>query len=460
VGVLAIAIQTVRGSLRSHVYHVLLALIALAVFGLPLTVSGDGTAVGQLQVALTYSLGAVTALVSTAALWLSCATLAREIEGYQIHLVVTKPVRRFTILAGKFLGVFAVNALVFAVGAAVIYGLVLWRLGHGDFSPKELQRVRNEVLVGRRLYMPEQPDFKTLVDQEYERRKREGKVPPDAIPTYTKELILSELKARLSEVRYGETRVWVYRGVRKPRSPDTPLYLRYRMYIGSTESLVSQRETDGVWSIRDPNDPRPNAFVGLPRRVMTGRFHEFRFPARFIDDDGTVVVAYTNRDPQKSPVNMQLADGPQLLLAETGFFSNYFRAGVLVFLQLAFLTLLGTVVGALFSTPVAVFVAVAYLLIGFVVKAAVRAPLRSELGEYEYKNVAERLTHYLAIGVNHVVVSVDEFDASSYLARGRLVPWRRVALAFGGLVVLRGGILCLIGTWIFDRRELGTVIRR
>ena len=62
----AIAFQTLRASIRSRVFHVLFGMILLAVFVLPLTVAGDGTAVGLLQVSLTYSLGAVTLLISTA----------------------------------------------------------------------------------------------------------------------------------------------------------------------------------------------------------------------------------------------------------------------------------------------------------------------------------------------------------------------------------------------------------
>ena len=71
----AIVKQTVRSAVRSHVFHVLGVLILLAVFLLPVTVSGDGTAAGQLQIAITYSLGVVVALISTTTLWLSCALL-------------------------------------------------------------------------------------------------------------------------------------------------------------------------------------------------------------------------------------------------------------------------------------------------------------------------------------------------------------------------------------------------
>ena len=50
---LAIVMQTMRSAIRSKVFHVLSVLILLAVFLLPLTVSGDGTAVSLVQISIT-----------------------------------------------------------------------------------------------------------------------------------------------------------------------------------------------------------------------------------------------------------------------------------------------------------------------------------------------------------------------------------------------------------------------
>ncbi|NOY81013.1 MAG: ABC transporter permease [Kiritimatiellaeota bacterium] len=455
----AIAIQTIRASLRSRVFHVLLTLILLAVFVLPITVAGDGTAVGQVQISLTYSLGVVTALISIATLWLSCASLSREIEGYELHLVLTKPVNRFTVLAGKWLGVLAMNGFLFLLAAAIVFSLVLWRIRQGDFSKQEMSRLKNEVLVGRRVYLPEQPDYLSLARKEFERRKQAKKLPEAYSPDVVIAEIMRQIKARASEVPAQYTRRWRFTGVKSPGA-DKPVYLRYRMYIGTSMSLSEQRETQGVWAVRDPKAPQPDSYAGLPQKVMTGRFHEFPFPGRFVAEDGTVIVTYTNQDLQKSSVMFQMADGPELLIAATGFLANYSRSVFLVILQLAFLAVLGCVVGSLFSTPVAVFVAASYLVIGMTVQSAVQAPFANDLGKYEYHNVAERLAHYLAIGVSKVVVSAGDFDASSIVSRGRLVTGRRILAAIFGLIILRTVPLGALGFWFFSKRELGTVIRR
>lgn len=456
---LAIAQQTVRSSLRSHVFHVLLGLILLAVFLLPVTVAGDGTAMGQLQISLTYSLGVVTVLVSMATLWLSCAVLSREIEGYQMHMVTTKPAPRWLVWLGKWLGVFTMHAFLFLVAAGIILVLVRWRVENGNFPEAELEQLRNEVLVGRQVYEPEQPNFARLMNDEYDTRLKGGTLDPAHDRQAVLTEILRQIKARSTEVGHELTRGWRFSKVRVA-GPEAPVFLRYRMYVGSAMSSGDQRFTDGMWGVLDPTAQEAGTFAVLPQRAMGGAFHEMVFPGAMVDSEGAVVAAYTNQDAEKSAVVFQIADGPTLMVARTGFVSNYFRSAFLVVLELAFLTALGCTVGALFSTPVAIFAALSYLVIGLSVHAALAAPLPNELGGYEYKNVAERLAHYLAIGVSKVVVTVDDFDATSDLAKGRLIEGLRMAKAMCGLILLRSAPLALLGIYLFSKRELGTVIRR
>ncbi len=456
----AIVVQTVRSSVRSRVFHVLFALILLAVFLLPLTVSGDGTARGQLQISLTYSLGVVVALISTCTLWLSCGVLAREIESYSIHMVVTKPVPRWKVWLGKWLGVFLMESLTLLVSAAIILALVRFRVARGDFSTEEMARLNAEVLVGRRVFEPDIPDFTQLARQEYENRLKAGTLDARHNPQFVMEEMLRQVKAKSTEVPPNTTRFWRFSHVRVA-DPEERMSLRYRFYVGST-SRSSQRMTQGLWVVRDPTSKEKAGFAAAPVQTMGGNFNELQLRGSAVDlDDNTVIIGYSNEGPQgDTSLIFQHGDGPMLLVRVTGFLSNYIRSMVLAVFQLAFLAALGCTVGAAFSTPVAVFVAVSYLVIGMFVQAAVKAPLTNEFGEYQYKNVGERVLHYIALTVRKVIVSVDDFDATSDLAGGRLVEWARVGTALLGLVVLRGGIMAALGMWILTRREVGLEIRR
>ena len=471
---LAIVKQTVRSSVRSKVFHVLFVLILLAVVLLPITVAGDGTARGQLQISLTYSLGVVAALVSTATLWLGCSILSREIESYNLHLVMTKPSPPWLVWLGKWLGVFLMHSVVFAVAALIILGLVLWRINRSDFGEEELRRVRNEVLVGRRGHFPILPDFRALTKQDYKRRLEAGLLEPDHNRETVVSEILRQIKAKSTEVPADRTRMFQYENVRIPDSAES-MYLRYRYYLGGT-TRSQQKLTRSVWGIRDPTgpgsvaEPQMSRFFPLQEQAKSGTFRELEIPTSvrveggeptpMVGNDGRFLISYWNQNEQGESVMFQVADGPTLMVRVTGFLPNYFRSLVLGLFQLAFLAALGCAVGAAFSTPVAAFVAIAYLVIGMIVQGAVGAPVQDELGDYQYDSKADKVLHHIAMAVSQVVVSVDDFDASSDLARGRLIEYGRMAGAFAALIATRGALLAALGMWVLTRRELGTVIRK
>ena len=464
----AIMIQTMRSAIRSRVFHVLFLFILLAVFVLPLVVAGDGTAKGQVQITLTYSLGVVVALISTTTLWLACSQLPREIEDYTMHMVTTKPCPRWVIWLGKWLGVFLMNGAILVVSALVIFVLANWGLSRHRFGAKELERVRAEVLFGRRGFEPATPDFLAEAREEYAKRKAAGSLEEGHNPEAVQAEILRQKRAESTEIPPGDPpKMWRFENVRVPAGTDK-LFLRYRHYAGST-SQSSQRLLRGGWIVADPQGRGGDKFREISQQVLTGSFHELELPPDVIAEDGVVQLGYVNPPPEFQSgteedrgvsVVFQIADGPVLMAKVSGFPANYARAMVLALFQLAFLAALGCTVGAAFSTPVAAFVAIAYLIIGLSVRAAIDAPLKDDLGRYQYKGVLDRGAHYLARWVGLVVVSVDDFEATGDLARGRLIEYARLGRTFGVLVALRSGLIALLGIWVLHRRELGAVIRR
>ena len=57
-------------------------------------------------------------------MWAGCAAVSLEIQERQIHLIVTKPVRRAQIWLGKWLGLLILNAALIAFSGAVVYFLL------------------------------------------------------------------------------------------------------------------------------------------------------------------------------------------------------------------------------------------------------------------------------------------------------------------------------------------------
>ncbi|MDO8349250.1 MAG: hypothetical protein Q7T30_03365, partial [Planctomycetota bacterium] len=123
----AVARLTVGAAFRYRLVVVLIILLIGAVIVLPTIIKHDETAGGFTQILLTYTLGVITALLSLVTLWLACGTLASDIDECQMQMVASKPIPRWQIWIGKWLGIMALNAMLLGVSAGAVYLLMQWR---------------------------------------------------------------------------------------------------------------------------------------------------------------------------------------------------------------------------------------------------------------------------------------------------------------------------------------------
>src|SRR6266542_4248849 len=143
---LAITALTWKAAFRFRLFWVLAALLLGSVV-VPLLLQDDGTARGFIQIMLAYSLSVITALLGFSTLWLACGTLARDIEDSSIQMVAVKPIARWQIWLGKWLGILLLNATLLVVAGASVYGLLQWRAQRLPAGEREI--LRNEIFVAR-----------------------------------------------------------------------------------------------------------------------------------------------------------------------------------------------------------------------------------------------------------------------------------------------------------------------
>src|SRR6185503_5161493 len=144
---LAIAFLTCKAAFRFRLFWVLAILLLASVVLLPLLLKDDGTARGFTQILLTYTLAVITSLLGLATLWLACGILARDIEECQIQMVAVKPIPRWQIWLGKWLGLMSLNAVLLAISGGCVFCLLQWRAR--QLPPDQQKILHNEVLVAR-----------------------------------------------------------------------------------------------------------------------------------------------------------------------------------------------------------------------------------------------------------------------------------------------------------------------
>src|SRR5262245_57920662 len=122
----AITTLTWKAAFRFRLFWVLAGLLLCSVVALPIALKDDGTARGFIQIMLTYTLSIITTLLGLSTLWLACGTLARDIEDCQMQMVAVKPIPRWQIWLGKWLGILLINATLLTLSGTSVYALLLW----------------------------------------------------------------------------------------------------------------------------------------------------------------------------------------------------------------------------------------------------------------------------------------------------------------------------------------------
>ncbi|MCG8407218.1 MAG: ABC transporter permease [Phycisphaerales bacterium] len=124
--IIAIAKTAVAEGIRAKVASgfALIVLASLPFFWL--VAEGDGTIKGRIQMFMAYSLGFSSIILALLTIFFSCRSLSHEITSRQIYGIISKPVPRWQILAGKWLGIMSLNvALVAIVGVGTYAGTMV-----------------------------------------------------------------------------------------------------------------------------------------------------------------------------------------------------------------------------------------------------------------------------------------------------------------------------------------------
>src|ERR1700690_4125985 len=272
---LAIAWLTWKAAFRFRLFLVIAVLLLASVVGLPLLITDDGTAQGFTQILLTYTLSTITALLGLSTLWLACGTLARDIEECQMQVVAVKPIARWQIWLGKWLGLVSLNAALLAVSAACLYGLLQFRATR---LPADQQKIlHEEVLVARasaREKDPEQ-DIEENTDRALQERLKQSPV-SHADLAEVRTQIYNQVKADYQVVPPGYTRKWeIDLGLAKHFLRDRPLHLRIKFNAADKSPSGTFA---GLWQLGVPNQANPPRRLP-PMSLAPDTFHEFEVPA-------------------------------------------------------------------------------------------------------------------------------------------------------------------------------------
>ena len=455
--VFAIAGLTWKAAFRYRLFIVIAVLLLAAVVGLPILIKDDGTARGFTQILLTYTLTVITALLGISTLWLSCGTLARDIEECQMQMVVVKPIARWQIWLGKWLGLMSLNAALLAISGGSVYALLQWR---ATKLPAEEQRIlRNEIFVARG--SAREATFEKEIEQATDERLKEvlakGQIGPEEIKL-VRQQIKEQFKAGAQVVPPGAIRPWqINLGLAKNYLHGQPLYLRVKFN-------AAEKSPSGtfyaLWQAGSPGKTKNYWQTPEPMSLAPDTFHEFEIPPDLFDESGVLTILF--RNVNGTTLLFPLDEGMEVLYRESGFGLNFARGLGIIFCWMAVLAALGLAAASFLSFPVASFASLAVLLMAFstgTMSSAVEAGTimghDSEAGTSGHSVVDVVVIPFFKVMLKLINFAKD-FSPIDSLSTGRSITWNALGAAVGQIVVVLGGIFALFGIWRFNRRELAT----
>lgn len=456
---LAIALLTVRAAFRYRLVVVMGVLLIGGVVALPIIIKDDGTARGFTQIVLTYTLALITALLGFVTVWLGCGTLAKEVEEAQLQMVAVKPVARWEIWAGKWLGIMTLNALLLGVSAGAVFLLMQWKARH--LSPQQQQVLWTEVLVARRSAREPMPDYKGYAEKLLQDRLKQMAAQNQpvtniaALRGYAQQRVKSEYET----IRPDSGQEWTIDLSRVMYSlRDVPMHIRVKFNV-AMENLSNTYP--GVFEIGDPADGAHRVWRSEEMSLAADTYHEIAIPANLFNARGQLKVRFFNLS--NTAILVPLEDGMEALYRTGGFLGNFVRGVGIIFCWLGFLAALGLMSASFLSFNVAAFFALGVLLVGLssgtlkqIVEEGGITGVNHESGYTENPNIIDKIAVPVAQGMLRLLGMIKDFSPIDSLSSGRTVGWDELGRAVLQIWVVMAGLLAAIGIITFNRRELAT----
>jgi len=417
----------------------------------------EGLADEKVKTFLSYSLSLCAHVLSFLTIFISIATIARDIKRKEIFTITTKPVSRIRYLLGKILGLLVLNLVLLGLSGFLIYGLARSLQRTEPTTAAERNRMRELVFVARKSVQPVMPDITQQVLEIVEARvKRKIKEQPEyyrhnpVVVKQMRETLIKDNTKRIINaqrtVEPGKSILWHFTGIEPLDREKGYVFIRFQQEVSGEPpdaKVINQ------WLLGPRNPLEHGGRYVEPQREAVRTVHEFPIPVTEVSPEGDLFVVYNNSTSNRgTTITFPLKTGMELLYVVGGFEGNFFRTILMIYLRLLFLSVLGLAAGAWMSFPVAVLFALVIFIMGLTSGFLIDA-LRMEAGEIQRS---------IAGTVLQILPQFSTYDPVPHIEKGRVVSSELVRQCLIFLILIKGGLIALAGYLIFRFRELARVI--
>ena len=482
-GIIGVARTVVEEAIGTRLSVLLVMLVVVGLPVLPLVLDPAERLAYRTQFFLDWSLSGASVLLALITIALCCSSVYGDIDSRRIHMALSKPLRRWEYLLGKWLGVVMLDMLlVILVGIGVYaFAEALRRLPAADNTDR--RAVEEQVLTARAAARPVHPareNFEKSVEAAIEQIRKDDPATFARDPAGARRRIFSQHVFEWHTVSPDVVASYLFTGLDPEKMQANVVQLRLQPFADN--SRTSEAEVRfALWLNERPypvKNGKHEEYV-----LATSTVHTLELPATAIANDGTLRVTIANRnqvmpgDSQPTSIGFNPGEGLELLYRVGSFEGNFLRAQLLMWAKLAMLSAASLAAASWLGFPIAVLASLMVFVTA--VASAFFADaidiytglddaiptlssmfrLRSgflleRLGKFEFWDAAKTVGSLFAEAFLSLIPSFGDYDAITQLATGRLVSVSEAASGLLELGLFYPLLLLGIGWVLLENRDL------
>ncbi len=432
--------------------------LAIAIF-MPIVMISGGDVVMQFQLAIGYTLGIISMLIFMCCIWSSCSLIARDIDSYKLHMIISKPVHRGSFWVGRFLGVAIAYIFILIISLIFLYGSLRLMPEIKGLNKFEISDLNQNIYISKKTYLSLQENLSQEIDKEVESKlqiaKKENQtLSKDEVSDLRKRTYYSVLSMR-GEVKGGSSKEFNFELLKSSYQNGT--YLTFTPYVGAIDVLEKQKRDsisgDFFLKVNDGDFVKIN---DLPQRLVSNEKYSVKLPEIILTlDVNKLILKFTNSDRGNS-VFFRLNENPQILVSYCSFFENYLRVASVMIIGLILMSAIGCALGGFLSFPIAIFVILFYLIFG-----SLSSYILSDSELYKNTKALDmKIGYSLSKTLVKVVSPIQSFQPTDEISSGNLLESSAIFEIVKKYFAIQIVVFVLGGIYLFSRREFGMVIKK
>ena len=486
---LGVARTLLDEAIRMKMALIFVVMLVLVVPSLPFLLGGETRIQYRLESFLTYAMILVATLLSVMTVLLAVRTVTTELSEKQAFLSLTKPVSRPAYLAGKWIGLMSLNALLLVVSGIGIYAFVKVVERQPAMDLADAAAVQEQVLTAR-ASTPPQPlggELAIDFDQKLQEMRRRGADPKlygelgDAgafVSPAMKDAMQQDVMKQWLTIESRNRKTYRFAGLAAAKDAGPTVQLRFKPKATRVADDYRLR-----MELRVNDRPFADARTGfeLPL-VRNNTTHVAYINSSLIRPDGTLdlTIRNTGADVEQLAITFEPQGGMEVFYKVGSFEGNLARGLALLWIRLGFLAALGLAAATFLGFPVACLLCLLVMtaaagseFLGESIDSYASLPrdevpwwetitltlgsLISHIREGDPVKAFKMVIRIVGEAFTFVMPPVSRYSPTDHVAYGRVIYVGMIRDALLHIGLVSTGALAAAGVLLFGRREVAQV---